>query len=123
MEDTRQAAQVPYPSPEIAPPPRATLARADDFVEAQLRGGQNLAFLRRLLPDACGVPSQDTPGDVVALLDPAPFKERFISWIAGSRAAIPDPADPEVVAVDGGLRAAARPARRGASRCTCSRPL
>jgi predicted transposase YbfD/YdcC len=102
LSDPRQAAKVLYPLPEIVLLLLcATLAGADDFVEAQLWGEQNLAFLRRLLPYAHGVPSHDTLGDVVALLDPALFKDCFTNWVAGLRARAPDLAGPEVIAIDG----------------------
>jgi len=102
LSDPRQAAKVLYPLPEIVLLLLcATLAGADDFVEAQLWGEQNLAFLRRLLPYAHGVPSHDTLGDVVAMLDPALFKDCFTSWVAGLRVRAPDLAGPEVIAIDG----------------------
>lgn len=110
LSDPRQAAKVLYPLPEILLLLLCvTLAGADDFVEVRLWGDQNLAFLRRLLPYARGVPSHDTLGDVVAALDPALFKACFTAWAIGLRAqAVPclagDPAvaaAPEVIAVDG----------------------
>jgi predicted transposase YbfD/YdcC len=102
LSDPRQVAKVLYPLPEIVLLPLcATLAGADDFVEIQLWGEQNLAFLRRLLPYARGIPSHDTLGDVVAMLDPALFKDCFTSWVAGLRARSPELVSPEVIAIDG----------------------
>jgi DDE family transposase len=61
LEDPRQAAKVLYPLPEIVLLLLgATLAGADDFVEIQLWGNRNLAFLRRFLPYRHGIPSHDT---------------------------------------------------------------
>lgn len=118
LSDPRQPAKVLYPLPEILLLLLcATLAGADDFVEVQLWGEQNLAFLRRLLPYARGVPSHDTLGDVVAALDPALFKACFTSWVAGLRAQAPDLAGPEVIAVDG------KTSRRSHARAKGREPL
>jgi DDE_Tnp_1-associated len=78
LRDPRQTAKVLYPLPEILLLLLcATLAGADDFVEVEVWGERNLAFLRRLLPFTHGIPSHDTLGDVVAMLDPGLFKEGF----------------------------------------------
>ena len=75
LEDPRQTAKVLYPLPEILLLLLgATLAGADDFIEMELWGNEQLAFLRRLLPYRHGIPSHDTLGEVVAALDPALFK-------------------------------------------------
>src|SRR4051812_27946892 len=51
LEDPRQIWKVVYPLPEIMLLVLcATLAGAEDFVEARLWGVKNLAFLRRYLP-------------------------------------------------------------------------
>jgi hypothetical protein len=64
LEDPRQQAKVLYPLPEILLLLLcATLAGPDDFVEMQLWGNQNLAFLRHFCPYAQGIPSHDTLGD------------------------------------------------------------
>ena len=126
LSDPRQAAKVLYPLPEILLLLLcATLAGADDFVEVQLWGSQNLAFLRRLLPYARGVPSHDTLGDVVAALDPALFKACFTAWVAGLRAQAASgmaggpavAAAPEVIAVDG------KTSRRSHARANGREPL
>lgn len=97
LDDPRQAAKVLYPLPEIVLLLLcATLAGADDFVEMQLWGTQNLAFLRRFLPYAHGVPSHDTLGEVIRAVDPALFKACFTSWVAGLREGAPD-----IIAIDG----------------------
>ena len=74
----------------------ATLAGADDVTEVGIWGGENLAFLRRLLPYRHGIPSHDTLGEVIAALDPALFKGCFACWVEGLRAA-----EPDIIAVDG----------------------
>jgi predicted transposase YbfD/YdcC len=97
LEDPRQQAKVLYPLPEILLLLLcATLAGADDVTEVGIWGGENLAFLRRLLPYRHGIPSHDTLGEVIAALDPALFKGCFACWVEGLRAA-----EPDIIAVDG----------------------
>jgi predicted transposase YbfD/YdcC len=97
LDDPRQAAKVLYPLPEIVLLLLcATLAGADDFVEMQLWGNQNVAFLRRFLPYRNGVPSHDTLGEVIRAVDPELFKACFTCWVEGLR-----DSEPDVVAVDG----------------------
>ena len=43
----------------------ATLAGADDLVEIELGGQQQLRFLRRFRPDTYGIPSHDPLGAVL----------------------------------------------------------
>ena len=97
LEDPRQTAKGLYPLPEILLLLLcATLAGADDFVEIELWGNEQLAFLRRLLPCRHGIPSHDTLREVTAALDPALFKACFTSWVEGLREDAPD-----LVAIDG----------------------
>jgi predicted transposase YbfD/YdcC len=97
LEDPRQQAKVLYPLPEIVLLLLcATLAGADDFVETQLWGEENLGFLRRFLAYAQGVPSHDTLGEVIRVIDPALFKACFTSWVESLREDAPD-----IVAIDG----------------------
>src|SRR5690349_5508289 len=118
LSDPRQAAKVLYLLPEILLLLLcATLAGADDFVEIAVWGEQNLGFLRRFLPFAQGIPSHDTLGDVVAMLDPGLFKQCFTAWVAGLRARAPDLAGPEVIAIDG------KTARRSHARSKGREPL
>jgi hypothetical protein len=80
LQDPRQAAKVLYPLPEILLLLLcATLAGADDFVEMQLWGDQNLSFLRRFRAYANGIPSHDTLGEVVRAIDPQLFPTCFAS--------------------------------------------
>jgi predicted transposase YbfD/YdcC len=107
-----------YPLPEILLLLLcATLAGADDAVETELWGEQNLAFLRRLLPFTHGVPRHDTLGDLLARLDPALFRDCFTAWVAGLRASAPGLAGPEVIALDG------KTARRSHARAEGREPL
>ena len=80
LQDPRQSWKVLYPLPEtLLLVLAATLAGADDFVEARLWGRQHLAFLRRFLPYQHGIPSHDTLGGVVNALDPGLFKTCFVT--------------------------------------------
>jgi predicted transposase YbfD/YdcC len=97
LEDPRQRAKVLYPLPEVLLLLLcATLAGADDLVEIELWGEEQLAFLRRFLPYRHGIPSHDTLGGVLAALDPALFKACFVAWVEGLRTS-----EPDIVAVDG----------------------
>ncbi len=97
LDDPRQQAKVLYPLPEIVLLLLcATLAGADDFVEMRLWGIQNLSFLRRFLAYEHGVPSHDTLGEVIRVIDPDVFKACFTSWVEGLREDAPD-----IVAIDG----------------------
>lgn len=118
LRDPRRVAKVLYPLPEILLLLLcATLAGADDFVEVEVWGRQNLGFLRRLQPFTHGVPSHDTLGDVVALLDPGLFRDCFTAWVAGLRATTPDLAGPQVIALGG------KTSRRSHARAKGREPL
>jgi predicted transposase YbfD/YdcC len=109
LDDPRQAAKVLYALPEIVLLLLcATLAGADDFVEMQLWGKQNLSFLRRFRPYAHGIPSHDTLSEVMRALDPALFKACFASWVEGLREA-----EPDIVAIDGKTARRTHARRRG----------
>ena len=104
LRDPRQASKVLYPLPEVLLLLLCgTIAGADDFVELALWGGEHLAFLRRFLPYARGVPSHDTLCEVVAALDPELFKTCFARWVERLRdpARAAEAGGPEVVAIDG----------------------
>lgn len=97
LEDPRQAWKVVYPLPEILLLIlAATLAGADDFVEIEEWGNENLAFLRTFLAYEHGIPSHDALNDLVNALDPELFKACFTSWVASLR-----DADPDIIAIDG----------------------
>jgi hypothetical protein len=86
LKDPRQRAQVLYPLPEIILLLlSAMLAGADDCVEIELWGEEQLAFLRRCLPYKHGVSSHDTLKEVLAALDPDLFKACFVSRVEGLR--------------------------------------
>jgi predicted transposase YbfD/YdcC len=109
LEDPRQAAKVLYPLPEIVLLLLcATLAGADDFVEMQLWGDQNLGFLRRLRPYAHGIPSHDTLGEVIRAIDPELFRGCFTSWVEGLRED-----EPDIIAIDGKTSRRTQARRKG----------
>ncbi len=97
LSDPRQAAKVLYPLQEILLVVLCgTMAGAEDFVEIERWGRRKLAFLRRLLPFARGVPSHDTLNDVMNALPATLFSDCFVAWVEGLRADAP-----EIVATDG----------------------
>ncbi len=97
LRDPRQTAKVLYPLPELLLLLLCgTVAGADDFVELTLWGDEHLAFLRRFLPFAHGIPSHDTLCEVVAAVDPELFKTCFTNWV--ERLRLPGP---DAIAIDG----------------------
>jgi predicted transposase YbfD/YdcC len=109
LSDPRQRAKVLYPLPEILLLVlSATIAGADDFVEATLWGTQHLAFLKRFYRYESGIPSHDTLCDVFAALDPELFKACFLAWINGLR-----DGDPDIIAVDGKTARRSHDRRKG----------
>lgn len=113
LRDPRQAAKVLYPLPELLLLLLCgTVAGADDFVELTLWGQEHLAFLRRFLPFARGIPSHDTLCEVIAAIDPELFKTCFANWVERLRVAGPD-----TIAIDG------KTSRRSHARSTGRGPL
>ncbi len=97
MPEPRQKAKVLYPLPELLLCCLVgVLCGAEGWVEVEEYGEAKLAFLRRFLPFAHGIPSHDTFSDVFNALDPEGFKAAFIAWTAGLQQNIR-----EIVAVDG----------------------
>src|SRR4051794_12459871 len=97
LRDPRQAAKVLYPLPELLLVLLCgTVAGADDLVELTLWGEEHLAFLRRFLPFARGIPSHDTLCEVIAAIDPDLFKTCFSNWVERLRMTGPD-----MIAIDG----------------------
>lgn len=136
LADPRQAWKVVYLLPEILLLVlAATLAGADDFVEARLWGQAQLPFLRRFLAFRHGIPSHDTlerrdqrarPRTVQDLLrHPAdasgvgPCGNGAASAAGSSNCASASPTSWRSMARP---RAAATRGPRGASRCIWSRP-
>ena len=99
LDDPRQRTKVVYPLPEILLLVLCgVMAGADDFSEITRWGKLHVGFLRRFLPYREGIPSHDTVNAVIAALDGEAFRDAFVSWVAGLRAATQDG---EVIAIDG----------------------
>lgn len=97
LQDHRQSWKVVYPLEEILLVVLlGIMAGADDFVEISLWARGRLAFLRRFLPFARGIPSHDTLNDVINALPNDLFVECFTSWVSALR-----DGDMEIVAIDG----------------------
>ena len=74
----------------------AVLSGADDWVEVEAFGNAKLEWLKTFLELRNGIPSHDTLGRVIALLDPEQLRTGFARWVnslAHSRE--------EFVAIDG----------------------
>lgn len=98
MEDPRMDRKKLYPLIEIIfLTIAAVISGSDHFTEIQMFGEANLAWLRRYLPFANGIPSHDAVGYFFSKLDPEQFKEKFVEWIK-SVAAV---SGGEIVAIDG----------------------
>ena len=81
LEDPRQAWKVVYPLPEILLIVLyGTMARAEDFVEIARWANRKLAFLRRFLPFARGIPPHATLNDVLNGLPVGLFSDWFVNW-------------------------------------------
>lgn len=99
LEDPRQRTKVIYPLPEILLLVLCgVMAGADDCSEITRWGKLHLEFLRRFLPFDDSIPSHDTVNDVLNALDGEAFREAFVCWMTGLRAA---GQDGEVIAIDG----------------------
>ena len=99
LDDPRQRTKVVYPLPEILLLVLCgVMAGADDFSEITRWGKLHVGFLRRFLPYREGIPSHDTVNAVIAALDGEAFRDAFVSWVAGLRAA---DQNGEVIAIDG----------------------
>ena len=113
LSDPRQQWRVIYPLPEILLLVLcATLCGMEDFVEVRLWGKQRLAFLRRFLPYARGIPAHDTLNHVINALDPELFKTCFTAWVEALR-----DGDHDVIAIDG------KTSRRSHARAKGREPL
>jgi predicted transposase YbfD/YdcC len=102
LADPRQAGKVLYPLDEIMLLVLCgEVAGAEGFPDIALWGELHLDFLRRFRPFAHGIPSHDAMNDLFNALDHDAFRDSFIAWAESLRAAAPDLAGPEVVAIDG----------------------
>ena len=98
MEDPRIDRKKLYPLIEIIfLTIAAVISGSDHFTDIQMFGEANLAWLRKFLPFANGIPSHDAIGYFFSKLDPEHFKKKFVEWIK-SVAAV---SSGEIVAIDG----------------------
>ena len=69
----------------------------DSWVEIELFGKTKLDFLRTFLSLKNGIPSHDTIGRVISLIDPKVIQEQFIKWVLRNKS------NPEFqhIAIDG----------------------
>jgi hypothetical protein len=106
LDDPRQAWKVVYPLPEILLTVLCgVMAGAGDFAEIERWAKRKLGFLRRLSTFAPGVPSHDTPNDVMNALPATLFSDCFVAWVAGL-----GESDPDIIAIDQRPRAGRRAA-------------
>jgi predicted transposase YbfD/YdcC len=70
---------------------------ADSWVDLELFGRSKEEWLKRFLSLPNGIPSHDTFGRVIALLDPAKFAQCFTSWVK----AVSQLTQGQVIAIDG----------------------
>jgi predicted transposase YbfD/YdcC len=79
----------------------ATLAFAEGPSDIVDFAKEKLAWCRKFVPLANGVPSHDTVGRVLALVKPAQFQRAFLDWLACWHAQANDSEQPEHIAIDG----------------------
>lgn len=75
----------------------AVICGADSWVEIEVWGKANQAWLRTFLDLPNGIPSHDTLGRVFARLDPHHFRRCFMSWVR----TVCQVTQRQVVAIDG----------------------
>lgn len=97
IEDVREPHRVAYPLAEIMLlAVCGTIADCDDYDAIAAWGGQNLDFLRQLLPFYHGVPCGRWLTIMMNRIDPALFSACFSDWVRACWPGLPD-----LVAIDG----------------------
>jgi predicted transposase YbfD/YdcC len=98
IEDPRQKGKVEHDLVELlVVAVNAVLVGADTFVEIELWAKEKLDWLRGYLRLVHGIPSHDTFGRLLGLIDPSQFEAAFRRWVSGVVPAL----GAEVVAIDG----------------------
>jgi predicted transposase YbfD/YdcC len=98
ITDPRQARKVEYDLVELlVVAVSAVLVGADTFVEIELWAKEKLDWLRRYLKLPHGIPSHDTFGRLLGLIDPKEFEAAFRCWVSSVLPTL----DAEIVAIDG----------------------
>lgn len=98
IPDPRQLSKVTYDLVEVlVVMVCAVICGADTVVEIELWGKEKLDWLRRYVPLAHGIPSHDTLGRILAMIDPEAFGMAFQRWAASVIPVL----EGQVVAIDG----------------------
>ncbi len=75
----------------------AVICGADSFVDIERFGKAKEAFLRKVMNLPNGIPSHDTIGNVLSMLDPKQLQSGFISWVQSFNKL----SSSDIVAIDG----------------------
>lgn len=98
ITDPRQPGKVEHDLVEVlVVAVNAVLVGADTFVEIELWAKEKLEWLRQYLSLSHGIPSHDTFGRLLGLIDAQEFEAAFRRWVSGILPTL----GAEVVAVDG----------------------
>ena len=98
IHDPRQSAKVKHDLLELlVVAVNAVLVGADTFAEIELWAEEKLEWLRGYLQLPHGIPSHDTFGRIVGLIDPEQFESAFRRWVSSILPAL----GAEIVAIDG----------------------
>ncbi|BCX80698.1 transposase [Methylomarinovum caldicuralii] len=98
IPDPRQSSKVTYDLVEVlVVVVCAVICGADTLVEIELWGKEKLDWLRRYVPLPHGIPSHDTLGRILAMIDPEAFGSAFQRWAVSVVPAL----EGQVIAIDG----------------------
>jgi predicted transposase YbfD/YdcC len=90
----------------------ATIAGADGPSDIEEFGHHQLAWLRKYVRFANGVPSHDTIGRLFELIKPNKFQEAFLNWIHSFRLDEPSNGELTTLAIDGKTERGSRTAKK-----------
>jgi predicted transposase YbfD/YdcC len=98
ITDPRQASKVEHDLVELlVVAVNAVLVGADTFIEIEAWAKAKLGWLRRYLKLEHGIPSYDTFGRLLGLIDALEFEAAFRRWVSSVAPRL----DAEIVAIDG----------------------
>ncbi|BCX82216.1 transposase [Methylomarinovum caldicuralii] len=98
IPDPRQSSKVTYDLVEVlVVVVCAVICGADTLVEVELWAREKLDWLRRYMPLPHGIPSHDTLGRILAMIDPEAFGSAFQRWAVSVVPAL----EGQVIAIDG----------------------
>ena len=99
IRDPRQRRKVEHDLVEVlVVAVNAVLVGADTFVEMELWAKEKQDWLRQYLKLEKGIPSHDTFGRLLSLIDPDEFEAAFCRW---AKSILPALGEDRVVAIDG----------------------